>query len=153
MLLRDGLQIIQGVVRQGADTTRSTPATTRNASPEREAVPLTNGDVAPHPTVSALKAESTTVTSTGSSTPAQISKRPGIIGQKTQAELGNITKDAGVSENMVRFAERLPLETLVLIEGRVQSPQEDSGGEQNFVRSGNVHGAEIEVYRVCISLC
>lgn len=154
--MRDGLQIIQGVVRVGADTTRNSPiGTPRDTSPERggDGYPA-NGEAAHHPAISALKeAEAGSAGGSGSSTPVQISQRPGIIGFMTQAELGYIVRDEdeGVSENMVRWAEKLPLETLVLVEGRVQSPQADSGGEHDVVRSGNVHNAEIEVFRVSVS--
>lgn len=74
--------------------------------------------------------------------------RPRAATFATQPELAPIARDEGVCEEMVRWAERLPLETLVLVEGRVMSPVEDSHGEQRHVRSGNVHGAEIEVFRV-----
>ncbi|KAF8315422.1 aspartyl-tRNA synthetase, cytoplasmic [Clavulina sp. PMI_390] len=72
--------------------------------------------------------------------------------QIIQGVLGCLVRegDSGVDEQMVRWAEKLPLETLVLVEGRVQSPREDSGGEQAVVRSANVHGAEIEVYRILV---
>lgn len=176
MLFRDGLQIIQGVVRVGASASRFTSAIRtpdRVASPVREnfeadaningeSMPVSYSEVpASNPRVVALKNEAGVRTNTangyangstehvnGIETPIQISARPAIIGSKTQAELPSVKRDDGVCEDMVRWVEKLPLETLVLVEGRVQSPVEDSQGEQNVVRSGNVHNAEIEVYRV-----
>jgi len=111
VLFRDGLQIIQGVVRVGAGSRNPTPHSPRSRTP----VP----------------------SSDAFETPSD--------GEIIEVEAAH----QGVTEEMVRWAEKLPLETLVLVEGRVQTPQEDSHGEQNAVRSANVHGAEVEVTRVC----
>lgn len=114
VLFRDGLQIIQGVIRVGADSRPSSIASTPLVrSPNDSVTRIASG--------AALNDE---------------------------IEEISVLDHHGVTEEMVRWAEKLPLETLVLVEGRVQTPQEDSHGEQNTVRSANVHGAEIEVTRV-----
>jgi aspartyl/asparaginyl-tRNA synthetase len=117
VLFRDGLQIIQGVIRAGADSrptsTTASPRSLRSRSPAQSSDTIDAGGVA-------------------------------------DGAVEAFAADQGVTEEMVRWAKKLPLETLVLVEGRVQSPQEDSRGEQHAVRSANVHGAEIEVTRVCL---
>lgn len=122
VLFRDGLQIIQGVIRVGADSrptsTTVSPRSLRSRSPAQSSDTIETGGA-----------------SDGAGDEASI-----------------VEVEQGVTEEMVRWAEKLPLETLVLVEGRVQSPQEDSHGEQQAVRSANVHGAEIEVTRVYSNL-
>jgi aspartyl/asparaginyl-tRNA synthetase len=118
VLFRDGLQIIQGVIRAGAD---SRPTSIASTPLPRSPVRSPNNSVTRVASGAALNDE---------------------------IEEISVLDHQGVTEEMVRWAEKLPLETLVLVEGRVQSPQEDSQGEQNTVRSANVHGAEIEVTRV-----
>jgi aspartyl/asparaginyl-tRNA synthetase len=117
VLFRDGLQIIQGVIRVGADSSVPTPRSPRSRTPV--------------PSSDAFDSGSTSATA--------------VDGEIVEVNVAH----QGVTEEMVRWAEKLPLETLVLVEGRVQSPQADSHGEHNAVRSANVHGAEVEVTRVC----
>jgi aspartyl/asparaginyl-tRNA synthetase len=53
-------------------------------------------------------------------------------------------EDSQVSENMVRWAEGLNRETVVLVEGVVQMPPEDQGE----VKSTTIHQREIKVTKV-----
>lgn len=53
--------------------------------------------------------------------------------------------DGGPSQNMVRFVERLPRETLVWVEG-ILRPPESKGHEK--IKSADVHDAEVEIAKV-----
>lgn len=55
-------------------------------------------------------------------------------------------KDGDVSENMVRWAERLSLETVVIVHGYVQIPK-----GQSKVKSCTVHDVEVLIDRVRVS--
>ncbi|CED82283.1 Putative cytochrome c oxidase, subunit COX19 [Phaffia rhodozyma] len=50
-----------------------------------------------------------------------------------------------VSETMVRWVEKLPRETIVLVEGKVKKPEVQGG-----VKSAEVHQAEIEIYKIFV---
>lgn len=52
-----------------------------------------------------------------------------------------------ISENMVRWAEGLSREAIVLVEGTVQHPPPD----QNEVKSTTIHEREIKVHKVRVS--
>src|ERR1700729_3446841 len=51
-------------------------------------------------------------------------------------------EEGGISENMVRWAEKLPKETIVLVEGFVRDAQQE-------VISTEVHRFEMDVLKVC----
>lgn len=63
------------------------------------------------------------------------------------------TSSSGVTEEMVRWCEKLPLETLVYCEGIVRRPEDDSGGKVKEVKSVEVGGVEIEIQRVSSFVC
>lgn len=125
VLFRDGIQIIQGVIR----VTNPTAPNTRPTSP--------------------LSRSSSTGTHSSSADPSSSNAVNAVKEHGAPASPVDI-HDQGVTVEMVRWAEKLPLETLVLVEGRVQSPASDSGGEHEQVKSANVHGAEIEVIRLLV---
>lgn len=83
-----------------------------------------------------------------------LGKRRGSISSlpSSSAEFTNTlaaTSASGVTEEMVRWSEKLPLETLVLCEGTVRRPEEDSGGKVKEIKSVEVGTVEIEIHRVC----
>ena len=59
-----------------------------------------------------------------------------------QGVLRATDEEGGVSEHMVRWAEKLPKETIVLVEGNVREAEKE-------VISTEVHQFEMDVMKVC----
>lgn len=58
-----------------------------------------------------------------------------------------LTEEEGVvSHNMIRWAEGLNRESIVLVEGSIQNPPE----QQNIVKSTSIHKVEIKVEKVVL---
>lgn len=60
------------------------------------------------------------------------------------------TSHSGVTEEMVRWCEKLPLETLVLVEGVVTRPVDNSDGKVKVVTSVEVGEVEVEITKVSL---
>jgi aspartyl/asparaginyl-tRNA synthetase len=69
-----------------------------------------------------------------------------ILRQQFYSIQGVLTEEEGkVSEHMVRWAEGISRETIVLVEGKVQMPPQDQGE----IKTTTVHQRELKIEKVC----
>lgn len=60
-----------------------------------------------------------------------------------------VAREGQVSENFVRWAERLSTESVAVIHGKLQTPQ----GDQKEVKSATFHQIEVLICKVCLFNC
>jgi aspartyl/asparaginyl-tRNA synthetase len=73
-----------------------------------------------------------------------------ILRQGIHTVQGVLTKEDGVtSQNMIRWAELLRRETIVYVQGKIQTPQDG----QSSVKTTTVHEVEIKIEKVSSLPC